>query len=45
MLNYEDIQMESLDGTILRGWHIINPDAKRLILYFHENAGSNWTET
>lgn len=43
-----DLQLNTSDGVNLRGWHIKSGERpSRLVVYFHENAGSkpNLTQT
>lgn len=42
--SYEEIYLESHDGSIVHGLHILHPLPKGLILYFHGNTGnlSRW---
>ena len=36
-----DLKLTTSDGVTLSGWHIKQPNSQRIIIYFHENAGSN----
>ena len=41
-LVFEDVQLESEKGVVLRGWYIkqrTTPKQRRLVVFFHENAG------
>lgn len=35
-----DLTLNTSDLVVIRGWHMKAKVAKRLIIYFHENAGS-----
>lgn len=35
-----DLNLNTSDGVMIRGWHVKSKEAKRLVIYFHENAGS-----
>lgn len=39
-LAYEDVALQTRDGTSLHGWYIPNTDSKRVLLFFHGNAGN-----
>lgn len=39
-LTSADLELTTKDGVKLRGWHIQKPGAKRIIVYFHGNAGN-----
>lgn len=39
-LGYEDVSIETADGAHLHGWLIPSPGAKRMLLFFHGNAGN-----
>ena len=39
-LEYEDVAMQSEDGTLLHGWYIPSVDSDRVLLFFHGNAGN-----
>ncbi len=43
-LDFEDVRFASADGTMLHGWFVERPNAKRAVLYCHgngENVGMN----
>lgn len=37
---YEDVSVETTDGIRLHGWYIPQAGAKRVLLFFHGNAGN-----
>jgi len=39
-LQYEDVSFRSRDGITLHGWYIPNQASKRVVLFFHGNAGN-----
>lgn len=39
-LQYEDVSFRSRDGVTLHGWYIPNQASKRVVLFFHGNAGN-----
>ncbi len=39
-LEYEDVWLEAEDGVRLHGWYLPHPGARRVLLYFHGNAGN-----
>lgn len=39
-LQYEDIELTTLDRIKLRGWYIPYPGSQRVLLFFHGNAGN-----
>jgi dienelactone hydrolase len=41
-LDYEDVEIKSKDGVIIRGWLIKthNSRNKPTVIFYHENAGS-----
>ena len=39
-LQYEDVKLSTDDNIRLHGWYISHPDADRVILFFHGNAGN-----
>ena len=43
-INYQEVELDRGEGVILRGWYMkhleTNPSKRRLIVFFHENAGN-----
>jgi len=39
-LDYEDLRLQTTDGLRLHGWYLPHPGAKRVLLFFHGNAGN-----
>lgn len=39
-LGYEDVTFATADGVLLHGWYIPAPGARRVLLFFHGNAGN-----
>ena len=39
-LDTEDVVITTLDDIVLRGWLIKKENSSRIVIYFHENAGS-----
>ena len=39
-LDYEDVSIETEDGVRLHAWFIPSPEAGRVLLFFHGNAGN-----
>lgn len=39
-LQFEDVALQSSDGTRLHGWYIPHSDSNRVLLFFHGNAGN-----
>ncbi len=39
-LEYEDVNLTTVDGKQLHGWYIPHPDSNRVVLIFHGNAGN-----
>lgn len=37
---YEDVSLETVDGLRLHGWYIPRSGAKRVLIFFHGNAGN-----
>ena len=37
---FEDVSIETRDGTRLHGWYIPHPGSGRVLLFFHGNAGN-----
>jgi len=37
---YQDVSVTTADGVNLHGWYIPHPQAKRVVLFFHGNAGN-----
>jgi len=37
---YEDVALDTEDGVRLHGWYIPRPGARRVLLFFHGNAGN-----
>jgi hypothetical protein len=36
----KDLALNTSDGVIIRGWHVQAQKPERILIYFHENAGS-----
>jgi fermentation-respiration switch protein FrsA (DUF1100 family) len=39
-LDYEDIRFETTDGVSLSGWYVPVEESKKIVLFFHGNAGN-----
>ncbi len=39
-LSFETVFLETRDGQKLHGWYVPHPEAKRVMLFFHGNAGN-----
>ena len=43
-MNYQDVELDRGHGVVLRGWYMkhlgADPRSRRLIVFFHENAGN-----
>jgi len=39
-LDYQDVWLQTEDGVRLHGWYLPHPDADRVLLFFHGNAGN-----
>lgn len=39
-LEYREVELTAVDGVHLHGWYIPHPDAHRVLLFFHGNAGN-----
>jgi len=39
-LQYEDVALQTSDGTRLHGWYLPRADSDRVLLFFHGNAGN-----
>jgi fermentation-respiration switch protein FrsA (DUF1100 family) len=39
-LAYEDVGLRTADGVALHGWYVPHPQARRVLLFFHGNAGN-----
>jgi hypothetical protein len=39
-IDSDDLEIVTNDGFTLRGWHLKNPNSKRIIVYFQGNAGN-----
>jgi fermentation-respiration switch protein FrsA (DUF1100 family) len=37
---YQDVSVTTADGVSLHGWYIPHPQAQRVVLFFHGNAGN-----
>ncbi|MGE5154521.1 MAG: alpha/beta hydrolase [Bdellovibrio bacteriovorus] len=39
-MDYEDVWLRTEDGVRLHGWYLPHPGARRVLLFFHGNAGN-----
>lgn len=39
-LDFQDVALETADGVALHGWYVPAPGARRVLLFFHGNAGN-----
>jgi len=39
-LNYQDVNLTTSDGKLLHGWYIPHEKSKKVLLFFHGNAGN-----
>lgn len=39
-MEYEDVWLQTEDGVRLHGWYLPHPQARRVLLFFHGNAGN-----
>lgn len=39
-LEYQDVSLHTGDGVRLHGWYLPHPQARRVLLFFHGNAGN-----